>query len=61
MTALLGRSRFALVFFQLLRWGEVRAQIQGALRSDSATRFGHSRESFYHSRFPLLSQRVFHL
>ena len=55
------RSKFVLNFYQLLIWGENKLPIQILSHTKASAKYNHGKEYFYRTRFPLLSQQVFHL
>lgn len=60
--AIYNRSRFVLNFFQLLADGELKMSVDCSSReSQMNSKYQHGKEHFYRTRYPLLSQKVYHL
>jgi hypothetical protein len=55
------RSKFVLNFYQLLIWGESKLPIQILAHNKLSPKYNHGKEYFYRTKYPLLSQQVFHL
>ena len=56
------RSRFILNFFQLLVWSDLKYPVEALTRDQlGVSKYSHTKDYFYRNRFPLLSQKVYHL